>query len=557
MNTSTKRFPLIAKLILGVLLICLFIVIGLWVVGIYFLKPMVGDKLSKKVYEKSDRLYQVNFEDMTYNPFSGKGKISGISIKADSARRRQLIPSNDVTDITLDGTIPEISLQGAELFTYLRNKKLFISTITITKPDLTFNQYPSSGTKESEEKKTLYEVLQKEFEEVEIEKIILDQAKIKHINQTQKQPLTNQINQLSWQISNILITPDSHLDSSRLFYAKNIEVDLDSLTLQGEGQLSTVHIGKLHLSTQDQILSVENLGTIPAYPRQEYVRRSGGGSYTKAVLSRLNVTGLDLSHFETKQKVTIKQIELEGGRVDAFEVRNRDSKMSGKKKPFPHEQFQKIPFNLTIDSVIARKMDIFYDELNPKSEQIGGVNFRSIQGVVTNLTNDSLLLLKSPTAKAHFQAMFMGTHSLNTHFTFNMAARDGQFTCEAELGPTNLVSMNPTFKPLAFLEIESGKVNNLKFKFSGNNVQTKGSGVVLYQDLKLKLLKKDEEKKRFRIRDLFTFAANKILTYESNPMPKKEVRVGEIEYKRVPGESFFGILWRSIRSGLADSVLKT
>lgn len=557
MNTPAKRFPLIAKVIFGVLITCLLLVMGLWVVGIYFLKPMVGDKISRKVYERSDRLYQLNFQDLTYNPFSGKGKISGISIKADSARRRQLVPSDDVTDVTLDGTIPEISLQGAELFTYLRNKKLFISAITLTKPDLTFIQYPSSGPKKSEEKKTLYEVLQKQFEEVEIEKISVEEAKIKHIDQTAKQPITNQIHQLSWGISNILITADSHLDSSRVFYAKNIEVDLDSLTLPGKDQLSTVHVGKLHLSTKDQILSVENLGTIPAYPRQEYVRRSGGGSYTKAVLSQLNVTGLDLSQFETEQKVKIRQIELEGGRVDAFEVRNRDSKMSGAKKPFPHEQFQKIPINLTIDSVIARKMDIYYDELNPKTEQIGGVNFRNIQGVVTNLTTDSLRLLTSPTAKAHFQAMFMGANSLNTHFSFNMAARDGRFTCEAELGPTNLVTMNPTFKPLALLEIESGRVTHLNFKFSGNNVQTKGSGIVRYEDLKLKLLKKDEEKKRFRIRDLFTFAANKILTYESNPMPKKEVRVGEIEYKRVPGESFFGILWRSIRSGLADSVLKT
>ncbi|MDR6196276.1 hypothetical protein [Siphonobacter sp. SORGH_AS_0500] len=557
MNTPASRFPLIAKVIFGVLFFCLLVVISLWVVGVYFLKPMVGDKLSKSVYENSDQLYQLTFEDITYNPFSGRGSIRGLSIQADSARRRQLISSKDITDLTLDATIPEISLQGAELFTYLLHKKLFIDEIAINQPRLTIRQYPSSGPKKSEEKKTLHELLQKQFKEVEIGKIRLIEAKITHDNQTSEKPITNSIQQLSIEVQQMLVNPESYRDSSRVFYAKNIEVQLDSLTMPSKDQLSNLQVGKLNVSTQTRTLTIENLGTIPAYPRQEYVKRSGGGSYTKAVLSHLHVTGMDLSQLEQKQKVRINKVELEGGRVDAFEVRNRSSKMSGPRKPFPHEQFQKIPFELTIDSVITRKIDLYYDELNPKTEQIGGINFRNIQGVITNLTNDSLTLLKSPTAKAHFQTMFMGANALNTHFTFNMAANNGEYTCQAELGPTNLVTLNATFKPLALMEIESGRVNNLKFKFSGNNVQSWGSGVILYQDLKINILKKDEEKKRFRIRDLFTFAANKILTYDSNPMPKKEVRTGKIEYKRVPGESFFGILWRSIRSCLSDSVLKT
>ncbi len=554
MNKSSTPSSLALKVLIGLFAFCLLIVLGIWIVGIYFLKPLAGEKIQRSVYEGSDQLYRLQFDGLTYNPFTGKGKLTKATLQADTARRRQLIQSENAPDLIMDANIPEVTVQGFSLPGLLWGKKLAVDEVVLDKIELTLTQFPKSKPDRPDDQKTPYQMIEKQFEHVKIGQIRGEDWSVKQIDRRRKRVRTQSIGRLSWKVDDILIDEKGHLDTTRLWYAKAIEVKMDSLVIPNEDLTSAIRVKQIYLSTQQQLLQIQGLGSIPAYPRMEYVRRSGNTSYTKAVADQIDVTGLDLSKYWLQKKVRVKSISLEGGTVNAFEVRNRSSKTDGPLKPFPHQLYQQLAFQLDIDSVKVKGIDIFYEELNPKTNQTGGVSFQKIRGSITGLSNDSLR--KTSLAKANFQASFMGVSPLQTHFTFNMKSPRGQYTCEAELGKLNLKVMKPTFKPLALIDVESGMVDRFHFRFTGDQRQASGNGTILYHDLKVKILKPDE-KKGFKIRDLFTFAANKVLMYESNPMPKKEVRQGKISYERIPGESFFGILWRSVRSCLSDSALKT
>ncbi len=552
MNKTLKPSSLAVKILVGVFALCLLVVLSIWVVGTFFLKPFAGQKIQRAVYEKSDQLYQIQLNELTYNPFTGKARITDVKLQADTARRRQL--GKEAPDLIFEGNMPEISVQGFQLFSWLWGKKLSVEAIVLNQFDLRLTQFPNTKPAEPEIQKTPYEMLNKQFKHVKIDRIQGDDWTVKQVDRRTKKVRTLSIQKLSWKVDDLLIDEKGHLDTTRLWYAKAIEVNLDSLVLPNQDLSASVQVKKIQLSTANKRLKIEGLGSIPSYPRMEYVRRTGNTSYTKAVVNHIELAGLDLSKYWLQKKVKVEVVTVEGGLVNAFEVRSRSSKMDGPRKPFPHQLYQQLPFQLDIDSVKVRQVDIVYDELNPKTNQTGNVNFRRIKGVIVSLSNDSLR--KTNVCKADFQASFMGASSLQTHFTFDMRSPRGQYTCAAELATLDLRVLKPTFKPLALMDIETGIVDRFQFRFSGDQVKTSGSGTLLYHDLKIKILKPDE-KKGFKIRDLFTFAANKVLMYESNPMPKKEVRQGKISYERIPGESFFGILWRSVRSCLSDSALKT
>jgi hypothetical protein len=73
--------------------------------------------------------------------------------------------------------------------------------------------------------------------------------------------------------------------------------------------------------------------------------------------------------------------------------------------------------------------------------------------------------------------------------------RQGHFTLDARLGSINTSSLNPLLKPMALAEMDKGNINRLVYHLDATNTYARGNLDFLYENLSLKLLKKDDEKK--------------------------------------------------------------
>jgi hypothetical protein len=124
----------------------------------------------------------------------------------------------------------------------------------------------------------------------------------------------------------------------------------------------------------------------------------------------------------------------------------------------------------------------------------------------------------------------------------------GRFQLDATLGEMPAVALNPLLRPMALAELEKGKINSLQYHMNATNLHAKGTVLIKYDDLKIKLLKKDEDKNKYKTKFFPTLAAGVVMK-SSNPQNDK-MRVGNVDYKRDIYRSIFNIMWKSMFSGI-------
>lgn len=91
------------------------------------------------------------------------------------------------------------------------------------------------------------------------------------------------------------------------------------------------------------------------------------------------------------------------------------------------------------------------------------------------------------------------------------------------------------------------------FKINANLRRSNGQVVFYYNDLKVNLLKEDEDGAKKK-KGLLSFLANTILIKDENPTKGGEVRTANITFERVPQASFFNLMWKSVFVGIREIV---
>ena len=69
---------------------------------------------------------------------------------------------------------------------------------------------------------------------------------------------------------------------------------------------------------------------------------------------------------------------------------------------------------------------------------------------------------------------------------------------------------------MALAEMEKGKITGLQYHMDATNTRAKGKLYIKYDDLNIKLLKKDDEKNKYKTKFFPTLAAG-VLLKDSNP----------------------------------------
>jgi hypothetical protein len=100
--------------------------------------------------------------------------------------------------------------------------------------------------------------------------------------------------------------------------------------------------------------------------------------------------------------------------------------------------------------------------------------------------------------------------------------------------------------------IKRGWVNKLTFNMTGTDLVAKGSSTLLYDDLKIEVLKIDSGD--IKKQGLKSLLANALMK-DKNPQ-NGVVRTDEINYERDKTKSFFNLLWKSIFSAAKKTTQK-
>lgn len=554
-NIIPKKRHQLKRLVI-VLSIIAFIFVGAVLFIAFRWKPILTNTIENTVLNVSDSLYKVHFSDIDLNLFTGSVYFKNIDIKADSNVYFKMIKQGIAPENIFNLKIKELNIKNIKPIKVYLNRKLDIREIKILEPELTltYTRLKNKLNKRIDNRST-YEKIKNTLKSAKLDHLILNEIAFTYIDKSLKAPEITKINRVSINVKDILIDSISQFDSTRIFHSKNIAVQLSDFLYPTGDSLYHIKIGGLNVSTEQKNLVVRDFQLLPRHKEMEFSNLfERQNERYSLVLDSIALDDIDFHGLIDNRTINARKLSLNRGKLAVFLNRAKPKKLIDKAQNYPHVALKRINWSVNTDTVAIKGIDIRYSEYMPNTAAKGTVTFYNLNGHILRVTNDSVLLSQRKHIDAYLQTSFLGRADLNVHIKFNVLDKNAPFSYDGSIKNLELNALNPISKPLAKISFASGKITNLSFSVNANTQGGGGTVKVLYDDLKINLMKKESEKTNFRKMGLLSFLANALVINESNPTKDEPVRISHPYYSRPHDASFFNVMWKVIFLGFKETI---
>ena len=143
---------------------------------------------------------------------------------------------------------------------------------------------------------------------------------------------------------------------------------------------------------------------------------------------------------------------------------------------------------------------------------------------------------------------------MKTSWTFYLFNAKGSFDVRGHLGALNATAINGITEPLGGVRIKSGRIKRLDFNFKGYDYGMDGTVKLLYDDLKVAVLKKKKDTGILKEKKLASWGANMIIK-DANPSGKEAPRLIRVHFNREINRSIFHLSWKTLLEGIKETVM--
>ncbi|MEP7165606.1 MAG: hypothetical protein ABI741_12975 [Ferruginibacter sp.] len=495
----------------------------------YFMKGLVAKV--KEVYINNEGVHTI-FTDVEYN---APGKFIKLKNFQQKNKEQQIvfdINNTAINNINTDSFILNQQLKAEELIsdggmlTFYRKQ----------------NKNATSGNDE-------IEIDNNYFDEALLNKVIVGNTKILIYDKAKPASppftLTN-VKFIATDIQKLY----SGTSIRNLVSRSNWALSADGFSFMSEDKRYKMSVGNFDVNNVNSSMRISSFSVVPQVTEEAF---SKSLQYQED-LYNINFKGIEVKGIDTRLLITQKRLEAETAtlqpEIKAYNDRTVAPNPASKVGKYPHQLLKKIKLPLNIKKLIIKNGYVAYKEKGAISEQTGIVFFKNINGTISNVTNIKEVISKNNMLVLNARALFMGVSDLQTTWKLPLDTDNGDFNVSGVGGAFNVEALNSITEPLGMVSMRKGRVNKLSFDLTGNDMMAKGTSTLLYEDLKIDLLKKDSTDTKKK--GLMSLVAN-ILVKDKNPQ-NGEVRKNEVNEERVITKSFFYLVWRSIFSAAKKTV---
>jgi hypothetical protein len=500
----------------------------------FFLDDYVEDRLTDAVTDQTEGQYELMLDDLSLS-------FWGRSLEIDHGYLQPVDSSSYLPQVELDSLL----IEDIEYLPYLTNGSIQVGDMNFYKPTLTLVekstdslQFQNISGRDSGH--TSIPV-------VEIEEIDINGGVIRYWK-PQKSGTRGEAHSVNLQFNNIRIDSASAL---KLPYAEfeNLKLTSGPLHYELKNGLYSIRAKGVNLSTENQMATLDSLQLKPNYPRYEFAKEVGHQ------IDRFDLVIGDLQ-FEGAEVEKLKSGEF---RLEKMGITNADLNVfRDKELPRPHKRpkklvpvaFKEWPVPVSIDTIEVRKTTIRYSEQLKRVSEPGSVTFANLNGTFLGVTNDSTTLREGHTTYLDVTTEVMNEATLEAHFEFPMHL-NGRHRASGSLGTLKTEKLNPILEPVGLIRAESGTIHSLYFDMNLGPEESNGVVELKYSDLKIDVLDADnvdgEGRQFFK-----SILANLLKVKDDNN--NEPLRKGEVSFERVQYKAIFNYWWKSLSSGLKDSI---
>ena len=496
----------------------------------YFIKDIVAKV--KEVYVKGDNNL-ATFTDVEYNA------------PEQFLRLKKFQQKNNKDQLVFD--ISNTSINKISTNSFILNQQLKAEELICDGGLLTFYRKPVKN-KDTTGKDEV-EIDNNYFNEALLNKVSVGNTKIVIYNSVKPNDAPFILTNVKFNAEDIQKL-NSGTSIKNLISSSNWKLSADGFSFMSADKRYKMNVGAFDMDNGSSSMRIKNFSVIPMFTEASFSKSLA----RQEDLYNLEFKNIVLGGIDTRLLVTQKRIEAETAMLQPIVKIYRDRTVtpdsSSKVGKYPQQLLQTIKVPFSIKKILVKDGMVSYKEKSDLSMKAGTVVFKNINGSIDNVTNIKELIGKNSTLTLDANCIFMGVSQL--HSVWKLQLNSGTFEVSGEAGAFNAPDLNHMIEPLGMASIKSGKVNKLTFNLKGTDYAAKGTSVLLYEDLKVELLKKDSaDLKKKGLMSLLTNA----LIKDANPK-NGTVRTGEISFQRDITKSFFNLLWKSIFSGIKKTAQK-
>lgn len=496
----------------------------------YFIKDVVASvKTANVKNEKANRLFL--FEGIEYNAPQRSLSVKKILQSTANDNRPLILLSNN-------------RIIGLSTNAFIFNKQIKADSLTTDGGAIEiYRQENKTGGRET------IEIDNEFFDEAVVKNIRVGNTTLtlyKRANETEKPLVLKNVRFNAANIDSIY----SGTDILKLLGNSQWDLSADGISFTSADKVYNINIGPFKLNKIKKQVLVNDVSILPTLSEAAFVKSL---KFQKDLfninIKNIVLGGADLTALLEKKSILAETLTFQPT-IKVFNDRTVKEDTTSKKGKYPQQLIMKMATPVFIKKVTVSNGYISYRERGAVSKEVGDVFFSGVNGTLSNVTNIESFLKQNSMLLVNVKARFLNMSNLTSQWKMPMNTADGAFTITGNVAGFDGKKLNPVIEPLGMGSVKSGIIKSLDFSLNGNDYRAKGEVLMLYNDLKIELLKAKEN--QIKNKSVTSFVAN-IFIKDQNPSNGK-TRKGDVAFERIMNKLFFNLVWKSIFDGAKKSI---
>ncbi len=489
-----------------------------------------------------DSLNDITVERVTYS-------TENQNLKLHQVAGSFMVKEENRNKLFVEGTMGLVELDGIKPLAITKDKVLDLKGIYAINPKLEFTQFHNKEDVVSRELS-----LKERFsnDSSAIAKTILRSLKVKNgfinwdFNDTSAQPIV--INNLNVNAEGLEYpNPNPKEHKPRLVELALSFGDFEYDVLKGYYNLK---LDSLEYDSKKEQLRLEKARLDPNYGIFQFGQKAGWQkSRLELFTSEINLTGFKGKKLLYENNLSVSLVD-----IDSLWVRNfKDKRLPFKQRyvPLPQERLDSLKMGLNIKRIVLRKGEVSHIQIAENGAVPGKIYFTDLSARASNITNDHKSQKAAELTRLNALGKLMGDGQLSASFEFNNYEPNGLFEGHASMGEFDARTLNNYLTHTAFVGVKSGNVISAGIDFKAYNDFGTGDMRLLYNDLHVTFLNKEDTIKKGFGMVMKGFIANRVVNTK-NPRWFR-TKKGLIYTERDTSKEIFHYWSKLAMSGVASS----
>ena len=333
----------------------------------------------------------------------------------------------------------------------------------------------------------------------------------------------------------------------------NAVADAREIVLTFQRSQYEFRCGRLRVSVPDSEILADALDLHPLVVDDNFFASSKfRRTRFRIVLPQCSVMGADFSGLLQGKTYRARSVKVNNVVFDILVNKDTPYNKNSSRPLMPNEILSSINKITQIDSLSIVNGRLKYAERYLIGSAPAEVTFDSIQLLAEGITNHAD---PGATAVIHAQGKFMKTSMMKILMVIPAASPKITFRYSGSLELMDATRLNAFLEIGEGLRIKSGILQSATFDINMIADRASGTVRVLYRDLNMAVLNRRTGSERGFFNRIASFITNTMKLRGTN-MPNKSgsMKIGEVNYTRKRDDTFFQLVWFSLRSGVGDVV---